>query len=163
MATLEPVEGASALLMNVDPVAREVCAAAGSGQILYAASDAADSVYQEVARPSQQKRATRAIDEYSVRLDLSRRRAESRMKMGGAFLRTPPSALRMRTAPPPPRPGKSLLLASVKGNLGISAMSQQMRRLFGPRGGPAWGDVLAATDVYVESIGDDYAARAAYR
>ena len=68
----------------------------------------------------------------------------------------------MRTAPPP-RPGKSLLLASVKGNLGISAISQQMRRLFGPRGGAAWGDVSAATDVYVESIGDDYAARAAYR
>ena len=105
VAALEPVEGASALLMNVDPVAREVSTAAGSGEIMYAASDAADSVYQEVARPSQQKHATRTTDEYSARLDLSRRWAESRMKTGGAFSRTLPSALRMRTAPPRPGPG----------------------------------------------------------
>ena len=96
--------------MNVDPVAREVSTAAESGEIMYAASDAADSVYQEVARPSQQKRATRTIDEDSVRLDLSRRRTESRMKMGGAFLRTPPSALRMRTAPPRNGPGNHCCL-----------------------------------------------------
>ena len=37
VATLGPVEGESALLMNVDPVAREVCTTAGSGQITHAA------------------------------------------------------------------------------------------------------------------------------
>ena len=70
----------------------------------YFAWDAADSVYQEVAHPSQQERANRTIDEYSVGLDLSRRRAEFRMGTGGTFSGTLPSALRMRTAPPP-RPG----------------------------------------------------------
>ena len=37
VTTQEPVEGASALHMNVDPVAREVCTTAGSGQIMHAA------------------------------------------------------------------------------------------------------------------------------
>ena len=49
-------------------------------------------------------------------------------------------------AAPPPRPGKSMLLASVRGNLGISAVARQTRRLFSPRGGVDRQDVWATAD-----------------
>ena len=63
MTNLEPPKRASALILIMDPVAREVCMAAGSDQILgadgvmkivkllndYFAPDAADSVHQAVA------------------------------------------------------------------------------------------------------------------
>ena len=46
---------------------------------------------------------------------------------------------------------KSPVLASVQGDLGISAVARQMRRLFGQRGGFARQDVLATTDAGANS------------
>ena len=50
---------------------------------------------------------------------------------------------------------KSLALASVQGNLGISAVARQRRRLLGPRGGAPPQNALAATDVDATSNGGD--------
>ena len=51
----------------------------------YSALEAVDPVYQEVARFSLFRRATRAMDEYHVHSHLLYRGAESKMQMGGAF------------------------------------------------------------------------------
>ena len=58
------------------------------------AADAADSIYQEVARFLQTKSASQTTDEYLARFDLLRRMAESEMQIRGdppdmraAFLR----------------------------------------------------------------------------
>ena len=61
--------------------------------------------------------------------------------------------------------GKSLLLASVQGSLGIPIVAKQMRRLFEPCGGVAKQDVPAATDSDVDSDEKDlsYEARAEVR
>ena len=73
-----PIKRASALISNMDPVAREACMAAGSDQLAnqdgvtkitqllsaHLAPDAADSAYQEVARFSQFKRAAQTMGGY---------------------------------------------------------------------------------------------------
>ena len=46
---------------------------------------------------------------------------------------------------PRSRSEKSLALAGVRGNLGISDAARQMRRSYGPRGAAVRQDVLAAT------------------
>ena len=71
---------------------------------------------------------------------------ESKMQMGGAFIGIYASAMRMQNASLS-RSGKSLVLASVQGRPGISAVARQVRRLFGLCGGVARRDVSAAADV----------------
>ena len=57
------------------------------------------SVYREVARFLQLKRTAQTIDGNSARSDLLRRKAESKMQIGGPFPEIPTSALCMQTAP----------------------------------------------------------------
>ena len=59
--------------------------------------------------------------------------------------------------------GKSLVVASVRGALGIAAVARQMRWLFGPRGGAARQHVLAAAGADAISNHNCCAAWAAYR
>ena len=127
-ANLEPA--------NMDLTAREVCAVAGSGRKIdpggamritqlsnhYFVSDKADSVYQVLPPSLHFERATQRTDEYSVCSDLSRRKAESRVQMGGASPETFRSALCMQDASDP-RSGKSLALVSANGHSGISAVA----------------------------------------
>ena len=54
--------------------------------------------YQEVARFLHFKCTTQSMGEYSARLDLLRRRAESRMGMADSFSETFASILRMQNA-----------------------------------------------------------------
>ena len=62
------------------------------------------------------------------------------------------------------RSEKSAVVASVQGNLGVSAAARQIRRLLRPRGGAAREDVSAAGDVDSNSNDqDDFAAWDAYR
>ena len=83
--------------------------------------------------------------------------------MGRAFAEIFASVLCMQKAPLP-RAEKSLLLASVHGDLGIAADARQMRRLFGPCGVTALQDVLAAADLHaISTDDDDYAAWVAHR
>ena len=77
--------------------------------------------------------------------------------MGGALSGTCASVFRAQGAAHS-RPDESLALASVQGNLGIPAVDRQMRRRFGPCGGVARKEVLAATVVEVNSYDDDVAA-----
>ena len=49
------------------------------------APDAVASVYQEIARFAQVKRAAQTMDKYSVRFDLLPRKSESKMRMGRPF------------------------------------------------------------------------------
>ena len=70
------------------------------------------------------------------------------MQLGGAPRGTPASVLCVQTASLS-RPEKSLALASVQRNSGISAAARHKRRFFGPCGGAARQDVSAATDVEV--------------
>ena len=92
-----------------------------------------------------------------MRFDLLRRKAESSMQMGGtcpgvrASARCVQNASLCRPETPPE-------LASVHGNLGISAAARQMLQLVGPRGGAVRQDVLD-----VSSDNDDFAASVAYR
>ena len=76
------------------------------------------------------KRTMQTTGEYLVRLDLLRRKAESKMQIGGAYPATFASVLCMQNVPFS-RPDKS------QGVLGVSAVARQMRRLFGPRRGAA--------------------------
>ena len=72
------------------------------------------------------------------------------MRLGGASPETFASAPCIRNAFLP-QSEKSLVLASAQGNLGIPAVAQQARWLFGPRGSAVRQDVLAATDADVSS------------
>ena len=55
--------------------------------------------------------------------------------------------------------GKSLVHARVQGNLEITAVPRQMRRLLGPCGGAVRQDVLAAKDADANPNGEnDFAA-----
>ena len=121
------------------------------------APDALDSAIQGVVRLPQFKRAAQMLDEFLARFHLLRRDAEPQMQLGRGPPR--PALVICSTTASPPRPEKSLAKASVQGNLGLSAVPRQMRRLFGPRGGVVrWGG-LAATDADVNSNGgDDFAA-----
>ena len=103
VTNLGPMKRAPALILEVGPVAREVCAAAGSALITdpdgaikitlllhdYFAPDAAGSVDQEVARSLRLARTTQTMGEYPVRSDLLRRKAESKLQMGWAFFGDP--------------------------------------------------------------------------
>ena len=59
---------------------------------------AADSAYREVSRFLQFERTPRTMDEYLARLDLLRRKVESKMQMGGASPKTVASVLCMQMA-----------------------------------------------------------------
>ena len=93
-----PAKRASALMLTMNPVAREGCMAAGIDQILgpdcvrkimksldgnFVPGDW-ESVYQKVVRSLQVQHASQTIDDYMVRLDVLHRKAESIMQMGGA-------------------------------------------------------------------------------
>ena len=82
------------------------------------------------------------------------------MQMRGTFPETFVSVLCVHKAPPS-RSKKSLAPASARRNLRISVAARELRRLFGPRGGTARQDVVAATDVEVTSNYDNHASWAA--
>ena len=64
----------------------------------------------------------------------------------------------------PPRSEKPLFIASVQGNLGISAVARQMRRIFDPRDGAYRQDVFVATAADAMSYdADDFPEWTAYR
>ena len=165
----------------MDAVAREVCMAAGGAAVMahdgaeeileishaYYAARAADSVYQETAWFLQFKRTTQTMDEYLVHFDSLRGKAgypesgyatkrvhNMKIGRGGAFPELLASVLRMKNASLP-RPEKSLALASVRGNVGLSAVGRLMRRLSVPCEGAARQDVLAAANVDAASEGDE--------
>ena len=97
VTNLDPIKRASAVVLHISPVAREVCVAADNDQLLdqsgaakilqvsrdYFASEAAGPIYQEVVRFLQFKRTAHMMDEYLAPLDLLRRPAESRVQTGG--------------------------------------------------------------------------------
>ena len=94
-----PANRASASILHMNAAAREVCMSAESEVIVghdevgeisdllhdCLAPDAVGSVNQEVARLSQSNRATEKTNGRLERVDSSRRKAESKMRMGGAF------------------------------------------------------------------------------
>ena len=129
----------------------------------YFAPEAANSVYPEVPRFTQFGCTAPTTNEYLAPIDLLRRKAGSKMQTGGASPQLFASAPCARNASNP-RSEKWLALASVQGNLGISAVAQQMRRLFGRHGGVGRRDVFQAADVDVTSSeDDDFAGWVAYR
>ena len=127
----------------------------------YFALKAAGSAYQEIARFLQFKRTGFAIDARLVEFDVLRRKAKSKMQMRAALPKAFVSALCMQHAALS-RSGKSLVSASPQCLLGFPTVARQMGRLFGPCGGAAEQDVLAAADVDVSSDDDaDFETRAA--
>ena len=84
--------------------------------------------------------------------DLLRRKEESEIETGGA----PPQNA------PFHRADNSLVTASVQGSLGFSAAVRQMRRFCGPHGGVARQDILATTDMGMDSNDGNHAARVTY-
>ena len=110
----------------------------------YHAPDDAGSVYRKAVCFLQPKPAARTMDGYLALSDLLRRRAESKMQIGEALPEVFASAPRMRNASIS-RLEKSLALAIAQGNLEISAVARQLRRLSGPCEGAACQGVLAAT------------------
>ena len=139
----------------------------GAGQVLnfsreYPAPESVDSVNQEANLFSQFKTADQTLDAHIVEFDLLRQK-ESRMQMGGAFPGALAHVLRMRNAALP-RAEKSSILAGAQGNVGFPAVAEQLRRLFGPRGGAAHQDVFVAADIDLSSEEEtDFDAWAAYR
>ena len=87
-----------------------------------------------------------------TRFDPLRRESEWQIQMGGAIPEVSLSTTCMRSASPS-RPEKSLALASAQGNLGTPDVAQQMRRLFGSRGGAVRRDISAATDLDLDPNG----------
>ena len=124
-ANFGPMRKASALTLNVGPVARQVCMVAGSDQITHpdgtmeitrastnsSAPGAAGTVYQEVGRFLQFTPAAQAMGEYWVRSDLLQRKVESKMQMGAAVPETFVWVFCAQGASPSQR-DKSLALAS---------------------------------------------------
>ena len=98
------------------------------------------------------------MDGYFARFYLLPRLAGSNLQMGGSAPQVLASVLCLQNASLS-RSQESLVLASVQGYLGISAVARQRRRFLGPRDGVARQDVLAATDVDGNSNDeDDFAA-----
>ena len=97
------------------------------------------------------------MDEYQVRPDMLRRKAEPKMQMWGVCPED--TGLGVSSAERHPCPvWKSSAPASARGGLGTFEVARQMRRPLGPRGGADRQDVSAATDVAVTSNDDDDAA-----
>ena len=90
----------------------------------YFAPDAIGSVYPEAPRFSQLKRTAQTADEYLARMDLLRRKDESRAQMGGLPPNTFVSILRLQNASLS-RTDKSTALASVQENLDKAAAEGQ--------------------------------------
>ena len=82
------------------------------------------------------KRATPTMDDFLVRSDGLRLKAEPKVQTVGVPIEVFATLLCMQNASLA-RPAKSLALTIVRGNFGISVVAQQMRRLFGPRVGAA--------------------------
>ena len=139
MANLGPLDRASALILKMDPVAREVRMAVGNDQIVdpdvatkilrapndYFAPDDIASIYREF------KRAARTTDEFLVRFDPPPTEKRDRgCKWGFRSPGTSVSILRIKNAPLF-RTDKSPVLASAQGNFGIAAAARRTRRSFG--------------------------------
>ena len=165
MASLELIKSASALIVNMAPVVREVCSAVGSDQLVpddYFAPYAIDSIYQGVERSLQFKGTAQTTGGYLGRFDPLRREAGSRTQMAGSSPEAFVSILRMQNAPLP-RPDKSLASASAQGDSGVTPAARRTRGQFGPIGGAVRQDALAATEWSVNSSDDGFAAWVAHR
>ena len=168
VANLGPIHWASALILNMKPVDREVCMGAGDDRIR--GPDGATKISRVLQDHFTGRRlallrferTAKAMGEYPVRSDLLRRKAELRMQMGGPFPETFGSFSRVQNASLS-RSDKSMESASAQGNLEIPAAARQTRRLFGPIGGPVRRDVLAAMEIDANSSNVDIAAMVAYR
>ena len=128
--------------------------------------DALDMAPQDVARPLYFKRAAPTTGDYLVKFDLLRRKAESRMQMGGAFPGDHVSVLRLQNAPLF-RAEKSPVASSAQGGLGIAERARQTRRLYGPMDNSGRRDVLWVTEDGERSKypwdDEDFGVWAAYR
>ena len=127
----------------------------------YFALDALGVVYRGVVRFLRLGRTAQRMDENLVKSELLGRKAEVRMKTGGAFRGTVVSILRMQNAPLS-RADKLLELASAQGNVGIAAEASQRRRFCGPTGNNARRDVSMTTEGEDASDADEIDAWVAY-
>ena len=102
--------------------ARKLLEPDGAGRVLheYFAPDASGSVYQDAARLPHFKLAAQAMDQHSVKFDLLRRQAESRMQSGGAATEAFAVVPCLRNASLC-RADKSLVPTSARGNAGVMA------------------------------------------
>ena len=100
------------------------------------APDAVDSIFQDVVQFSQFEKAGQRAAVILVEFDKLRRKAESKIQMGGAAPRQFASALYVEKATLP-RSEKSLILASVQVNLAFPAAAVRTPRNLGPCGGAA--------------------------
>ena len=130
VANLGPSERAAPLILQMETVTHQGCPAAGGDFVVnsdeaerirsilndYSAPDAVDSIYRELTRFFQCKRTDQTMDVFLAELDLLRRKAESRMQIGGGVPEAFASILCMQNAALP-RQGQSLVLASVHGGL----------------------------------------------
>ena len=91
------------------------------------------------------KQTPRTRGDHLAKIDLLRRDAGSRMKAGGPSPEDVASVLSLRHVSPY-KANKSLVLASAHGDLGITGIPQQMRRMSGPTCGCGRRDVLYAAD-----------------
>ena len=118
-------------------------------------ADALGRRYRQVTRFLQHRRPNQPMERYLLEFDALRRKAKSRVVMGGAFPDAFVSILCMQNAALSRR-GKSTSPASVQGSSDFPIAAKQMRRLFDPCGGPARQDVLTATDWGMESDEEDF-------
>ena len=126
-----PLKRASALVLQMDPVACQVCVCVASHD--YFAPAAVYSIYREVVRNLQVERTDRIACGDVVRFGTLRRKADSGTQMEDSLLKTSVSILCMQDGSLS-RSDKSPAWASAKGNLGMAAAARRTRRLFGPHG-----------------------------
>ena len=138
--------------MKKDPAAREDCVAVGDDQITgpdgatktlrvpqdYFAADAVDPTCPKGIRFSQLKRTTQTMNEFLVRFDLLRRKAEARDQMGGFVARD----IRLYLA-------RAGCVFPYLENRQRWPARREIRRLFGPSGGAVRQGVSAATELDV--------------
>ena len=116
--------------------------------------DGLDRIYQQVAKFSLHYCTGQTMERYLFESDVLRRKAEARVIMRGAFPDAFVSISRTQHAAVS-RNGKSLLLSSVQGSLDFPIAANEKGRVFGPCGGAARQDVLAATDPNMGSEEED--------
>ena len=131
VTNLGPIARAPDRILKTYPVARDVCMPAGSDpiadpggamEIAYVLNDyvfpgEADYACREVVRLLQFEMAAHALGDNLVRLDMLRRKAESRMQMGRASPGTFALGLCVQNASAS-RSWRSLAVASLQGNFG---------------------------------------------
>ena len=158
-AEISPERRSALLILHMGPAARQVCVFSGADVLMegcgatlvaqasrdYFQPDAADRVFAQAARFQSYVRAGHTIGKFLMGFGIFRRKVEDHMfPIGGGFPDIYICLLRIKAAQLKPRE-KTLLMASLGGQIDFARLSKQLRQLFQPTNSAAKEAILRVT------------------